>query len=160
MGHQADLGVQVSLPFSLAVDFKYQLVDWEGFGLSTGVGVYFFHIYPRTTYFGYDSSLLALMLPLYLSYDFTDWFSLYGSAKVSPSIPTYNQTFPQTTVFATSAGIKIGKDKGLFIEGTWAQASYSTSQIASIGTSLFIDFYPNRKRKEPYFNAIENPYLK
>ncbi len=156
MGHDLDLGVQVSLPFTMTIDMKYQFVDWEGFSISTGVGFQFFHIYPRSTYLGYDSSLFAIVLPLYLSYDFNDYFALYGAGKFSPSLPTYNQTFPQSSVYAASAGIKIGKNKGIFIEGTWAQSSHSASQIMTIGTSLFITFFPNKKL-DVNGNAIENP---
>lgn len=156
MGHDVDIGIQIGLPFSLGVDGKYQFVNWEGFSISTGIGLQLFHLYPRSTYLGYDSSILAFVFPLYLSYDFSDYVSLYTSGKLSPSIPTNDQTFPQSTVYSASAGIKVGKNKGVFIEGTWAQSRNSSTQITTIGTSLFITFFPNKKAEEKE-NSFETP---
>jgi hypothetical protein len=65
-----------------------------------------------------DVTMVDFIIPLYASYDFGKRFSVYASPKfVHRRFPGFTTTAPKNLA-GGSAGLKIGKSRGLYLELT------------------------------------------
>lgn len=107
-----DFGVRLTLIGTVAGDVKYQLVDAGGFALSLGAGLGFLYLDSAGT----GVLLLDTQVPVYMSYDFNEYFALYLTPKfllravvVTSGSATASGLSP---MFGGSFGLKAGKDIG------------------------------------------------
>ena len=122
-----ELGGKWSALGGFGVDAKYQFLDRDRFAAAVGVGANLrlidtkgFDIYPTATRFD-------VQVPLYLSYDFSKNFSLYGaprylfsvgSAYSSNSDASDRRITELLHLVGSSAGIRVGDSWGFFGEAS------------------------------------------
>ncbi|MEE2902680.1 MAG: hypothetical protein VYC39_10125 [Myxococcota bacterium] len=119
LGSNMDFGVKLTLIGTLAADFKYQLLDVNGFSLAAGVGLGAFYLSSDSDSDGgsSDFTMVDTMIPIYASYDVSEAFALYASPKYI--LRTINGE--PLHLGGLTAGTKIGKDMGVYLELSYLQ---------------------------------------
>ena len=119
LGSNMDFGVKLTLIGTLAADFKYQLLDVDGFSLAAGAGLGTFYLTSDSDTDGSSSDfvLVDAMIPIYASYDISDAFSLY----VSPKYILRTLNGEPLHLGGLTGGTKIGKDMGVYLELSYLQ---------------------------------------
>lgn len=127
-----DFGIKLTLIGTLSADFKYQLIDFNGFALATGAGLGAFVVSGDSTTDNSmmdnsmmgdsmdDSSNLTIidaMIPIYASYDISRAFSLY----VSPKYVFRNINGTPFHLGGLTGGTRIGQDMGVYLEVSYLQ---------------------------------------
>jgi len=106
LAENLDFGVKLTLIGTLSADVKYQLVDVDAFALAVGAGLGYVTIN--------SASIIDILLPIYVSYDFSDMFALYGSPKY-----LLRTGGGSSSLLGSSLGVKWGKTSGVYLEGSY-----------------------------------------
>jgi hypothetical protein len=121
-----DIGVRYTPLYTLALDGKYQLYAGKSLALATGVGLGILHVEDAdSTSLNQnngddenDVTMVDFIIPLYASYDFGEYFTAYVSPKfVHRRFPGFDANAAKNLA-GGSAGFKIGKSRGLYLELT------------------------------------------
>lgn len=144
-----DAGVKYTIPGSIFVDGKYQLVDAGAFALATGLGVGYLSLSSS----GSDSSKttstgIDVQVPVYTSYDVVDWFSLYAAPKYilrnisnkttgSANEADNTSSSSMDNLVGASVGAKLGSDVGLFAEVTLMHSLKYKNDTLQFGGAFF-----------------------
>lgn len=133
-----DAGAKWTVPGSITVDGKYQFVDASGFAVASGLALG----YLSASSGSYKSTAIDVQLPVYTSYDFTNWFSLYAAPKAIMRMSSTKdgggaETSSTGALVGSSLGFKVGDTWGLYVEGTLMHSLKDKTNIAQFGGSLF-----------------------
>lgn len=123
-----DVGVKLAIIGSAMVDLKYNLLNGEKWALATGLGVGYLS-YTSTVGVSngsngsvnqeLESSIVDLMVPLYLSYDTSEAFTIYGAGKyMFRFINSDGASGEDASLLSSSLGVKWGQKSGVFLEGS------------------------------------------
>ena len=141
MWKDIDLGVKLAIIGSTVIDLKYNLINGEKFALATGVGLGYLSF--TSTLAGADSksTILDLIVPLYLSYDVNKEFSVYGAGKYMLRTVSSDQANAADGSFLSSSlGVKWGKTSGVFLEGSLIAGLDNSFTGTQFNTSYFFKF--------------------
>ncbi|MEY3011368.1 MAG: hypothetical protein RIT45_103 [Pseudomonadota bacterium] len=129
-----DVGVKLSLPFNLMGDVKAQFIDSGGFAAAAGLGLGYQE-------FGINDDTFTtvdFVVPLYFSYDATDWLTLYASPKYFLRHMSTNSATENLHLAGATGGIKLGSRFGIYLEATeLVVLNESKSSDATLGFSQF-----------------------
>ena len=117
-----DAGIKLTNLGSLVLDGKYNLVNGQKWALATGLGLGYLDFESTVGNVTAKSTIIDVMLPLYLSYDVGVMTSFYGAAKyVLRSISTSGGTITgggDGSLISGSLGLKVGKTSGALLEAS------------------------------------------
>lgn len=141
-----EVGAKLTTPGSLGLDAKYQFVDGEKFAAAVGLGA----AYLRDGGVGGNSSSynrFDLQVPLYLSYDVSDFFTVYAAPKYLLLVEfiTRDEYSDGRTDWlhmgGGSGGVRIGETIGVFIEGSYLRAfEHEGFHVLQGNTSFYYSF--------------------
>lgn len=125
-----DAGVKFTLIGTLAADAKYQLLDLGGFALAAGAGLGYITVTSGTTS---SLNIVDLLVPVYISYDFNEWFSLYGSPKFvyRMILGTTSSSSYMAPILGATGGFRVGKRWGFM-----GEVSYGAGMTTGYGNTL------------------------
>lgn len=141
-----EVGAKVTIPGTVGVDGKYQLVSAGGFAIAAGLGVSYLDI---TSGSGSDEAktrLIDAIVPAYVSYDIASAFSLYASPKyVLRFASSSNKQSDGSTMDVSgvdhlvggSLGTKLGNGFGLFLEASYLKDIKSSFDSFQVSGSVF-----------------------
>ncbi len=146
-----ELGGKWTALAGFGVDAKYQFLDRDKFAAAVGVGANLrlidtksFDIYPSASHFD-------VQVPLYLSYDFSKDFSLYGAPRYLFSVGSAhnsnrdaggNRITELLHLVGSSAGFRVGDSWGFFGEVSVLTAVNKDRLILLQGNgSLYFDLF-------------------
>lgn len=117
-----DFGVRLTLIGSAVADVKYNLINGENFALATGLGVGYLSF--TSTFSGQEtkSNIIDFIAPLYLSYDLSSLFTVYGAGKYMYRLITTDAEDSSSSggsLVSSSLGVKWGEKAGVFLEGSY-----------------------------------------
>ena len=150
-----EAGFDISMYGRIGANLKYGLLDGERFALATGLNLSYFNpvikdgsdddtkpVQEDEDEDGFDQKIaeglkfLYVSVPLYLSYDINEKFTIYGSTKY-----LYNllESFPNDSIFSHSLGFKYGKKSGIFMEASFVSDEFISkdSSLMQVGISIF-----------------------
>ncbi|MCB9737944.1 MAG: hypothetical protein H6747_01675 [Deltaproteobacteria bacterium] len=131
-----DAGLKLVFPLSLMADVKYQFLDHSRVAGAVGLVAG----YQTVTFNDDELKTLDLVVPLYFSVDLTEWLTAYASPKYFFRSMSSSTGESQITHMAgATGGIKLGRNFGLFIEGTRLAVLNDTS--AGDGTTALSQFH-------------------
>lgn len=130
-----DVGFKLALIGSASVDAKYRLIDGEQWALSTGIGLGYLSFESSFGDVKQQSTLVDIILPLYLSYDVSKMATVYSAAKLMYRSISGSQGIVSGdgSILASTLGFKWGDRAGVFIEGsllTGLEESFNGSQFS------------------------------
>jgi hypothetical protein len=115
MAEKIDVGIKYTLPGTLTADGKYQFLDGETFDAAAGLGLDYFSMETGPDNARTKTTIIDLIVPLYLSAKLSDSFTPY----LSPRYLLRNisgVSSGTTSVIGATGGVKIGKTWGLYVE--------------------------------------------
>ena len=153
-----EVGFDISMYGRIGTNLKYGLVDGERLALATGLNLSYFNPVIKDASDDDDDDtkpvqededdedfdqkiaeglkFLYVSVPLYLSYDINEKFTIYGSTKYM-----YNllKSFPNDSIFSHSLGFKYGKKSGVFMEASLVSDEFISrdSSLMQVGISIF-----------------------
>lgn len=133
-----DAGLKLTFIGSAVVDGKYSLIEGKSFAASIGAGVGYLSISSGTGDDKTESQIMDLIVPLYLSYDVAENFAIYGAPKyIQRSIS--GDASGSVALTGGTAGVKIGKTWGTYIEASQLKDSKSDFTLSQGNVALFWD---------------------
>jgi hypothetical protein len=120
-----DAGLKLTLIGTAQVDAKYQFVKSEGngFDMAAGLGLGHMEIKSGSGDEEVKTTMIDVVLPLYMSYNISDNFAVYLNPKyIVRNIKTDNDS-GSTSLYGGAAGVKIGKDWGCYLETAYQKAA-------------------------------------
>lgn len=133
-----DYGLKLTIIGSVVADAKYQLIDQEKFDLSTGLGIGYFSMTSGSGTTEYKTTAIDAIVPVYASYQFTDIFALYASPRYM--FRSISGTSSSSASYAGGGvGTKIGKEWGVFLEGTYLKELGGNFDSYQYNISLFFN---------------------
>ena len=112
-----DAGLKLTFIGAYSADTKYQIYTNDKFAFSAGAGLGYMSYKVSAGAEDQEVKFLDLMLPVYLSYDFTPGFTLYTSPKYIMRKIT-GSTTSNEGITGLTVGTKIGEKSGVFVEAT------------------------------------------
>lgn len=137
-----ELGAKVTIPGTVGLDGKYQLVRAGNFAVAAGLGGAYLKLDSGDDQMKTSTQLIDAIVPVYVSYDIAKPFSIYAS-------PKYVARFAQSTdtngamssgmenLVGATAGVKLGNTFGLFLETSYLKDLSSTFDSFQVNGSLF-----------------------
>ncbi len=132
-----EAGLKVTMPGTVAVDGKYQLLEQGGLALATGLGVGYLSLSSGEGADEVKSTILDVQVPLYASYDVGDYLAVYTSPKYLLRSVSGDGGSSLSHLAGATAGVKVGKDTGLFFEGTLMRDLSLGFNAVQVNGSLF-----------------------
>jgi hypothetical protein len=136
LSDKIDAGIKITNSFTLMADGKYQLVDGEQFALAAGLGVGYFSVSQTSGDEKFESTLIDVMVPLYLSYDVTKSFTPYLSPKYIARFVSGTES-STNSLWGATAGAKIGDQSGAYVEATYLTRPGSNFSTLQYNVSFF-----------------------
>ena len=137
-----ELGAKVTIPGTVGMDAKYQLVRAGNFAVAAGLGGAYLKLDSGDDTMKTSTQLIDAIVPVYVSYDIAKPFSVYAS-------PKYVARFAQSTdangtmasgmenLVGATAGVKLGNGFGIFLETSYMKDLSSTFDSFQVNGSLF-----------------------
>jgi len=132
-----DVGAKLTVIGSISFDGKYQLVDAGNFALAAGFGLGGMPKDNDSTASKNKNDILELLLPLYASYDASEYFSVYSSPKYVYRKFVGGEIRESENMLGATVGAKIGKSAGVYIESTLLRILGTNLQTFQMNASLF-----------------------
>lgn len=144
-----DAGLKYTLPGSLTLDGKYQLIDANDFAVALGGGIGYLSIKSESGSLKSESSIYDLTIPLHTSYHPSNGAALYVTPKYvfrmasnkrsGSDIESENTTEKQnSSLVGGTIGTKLGSDWGVYLEVSYLKSLASNGgNLMQVGGSLF-----------------------
>lgn len=142
MWQDIDVGIKFAIIGSTVIDAKYNLVDGDKFALATGLGLGYLSFESDIGTQKTESTIIDLILPLYLSYDVGEKVTLYSAAKYFlRSISTDQSTdVGDGSMASGTLGVQWGRESGVFLEGTLITGLDNDFSGTQFNSSYFFRF--------------------
>jgi hypothetical protein len=126
-----EVGAKVTIPGTIGVDGKYQLVDQDGFAVAVGLGVGYLKMSAEDENGDEVASLqlFDIQVPVYASYDVHENFSLYLAPKYVARVAVTEEDSAVGHLGGLSAGVRIGGAWGVFLEATYMRSLNGDSEF-------------------------------
>ena len=133
-----DMGLKLTLPGTIALDGKYQFLKKGDFAMSSGLSLGYLSMGEGEE----KTTVIDTIIPVNMGYDVNNWFSLYASPKYLLRMSGGESA----SIVGSSAGLRLGKGFGLYLEGTYAMALDGSTNITQMNAALA--FGPKDKKKK------------
>ena len=117
-----DLGIKLTNLGAMVGDLKYNLVDGKNWAVATGLGIGYLDFESSSNGVTATSTIIDIIVPIYLSYDFSKMTSLYSAGKyIQRAISTSDSgiTTEDGGMMSASLGFKYGDSAGVLLEGSF-----------------------------------------
>jgi hypothetical protein len=137
-----DVGAKITNIGGLEGDLKYNLIDSDHFAMATGFGIGYFTFTSTVGTVETQSTIIDLILPVYLSYDVGEKVTLYSAAKYIfrslSSVASVNNG--DGSLASGTLGVQLGRESGVFIEGSVIVGLENNFTGNQFNTSYFFRF--------------------
>lgn len=155
-----DAGLKLVFPLSLMADVKYQFLDHSRVAGAVGLVAG----YQTVTFNDDELKTLDLVVPLYFSFDLTEWLTAYASPKYFfRSLSSSTGESQITHLAGATGGIKLGRNFGIFLEATRLAVLNDTSAgdgMTSLGqfhVALFFNYGGSGRGSAPSMSGPPPP---
>lgn len=137
-----ELGAKITVPGTVGLDGKYQLVNAGKLAFAAGLGAGYLKISSGSDESEVSTQLIDVTVPLYVSYDLASAFAVYASPKyvlrfASSSDASGMSSSATSSLAGATAGIRIGNRKGIFLETSYLKDISSTFDSFQVNGSLY-----------------------
>ncbi len=130
-----DLGLKLTLIGSYAADVKYQFYNSESFAASTGLGLGYMSYKITSGSTEKEVQYIDVMVPLYLSYDFSKSFAVYMSPKFIYRSASGDAS-GSDQIKGLGIGTKIGEKSGVYLEAAMMKGN-DNQEVMQYNASYF-----------------------
>lgn len=134
MAEYLDLGLKVTIPGTIALDVKYQLVDVGGFAMAVGLGLGYLHYETTNNDIKTSNEIIDLMVPIYVSYHLNESFAIYGAPKYVMRLNITGDS-DAAQLLGAGGGVRMGKEVGIYLEATYmvdlANTDFTMMQVSA-----------------------------
>jgi len=126
-----ELGAKATLPGTIAVDGKYQLVNTGRFALAGGLGAGYLSLSSGEGEEKTTTRIIDVTVPVYASFDLGEYVALYTSPKYLLRM-TSGDTSGTGHLAGATGGVRLGNGTGVFVEGTYLRdlkADFNAVQV-------------------------------
>jgi hypothetical protein len=139
---KVELGAKVTIPGTVGLDGKYQLVNMGKFAVAAGLGAAYLKIESGTGDMKTSTKLIDTMVPMYVSYDVAKPFAVYASPKYvlryADSIDAMGaKESGMSHLLGATAGMRVGSGFGLFLETSYLKDVTSEFDSFQVNGSIF-----------------------
>jgi hypothetical protein len=137
-----ELGAKLTIPGTVGLDGKYQLLDAGKFALAAGIGGGYLKISSGSEGMETSTQIIDAIAPVYASYDVAKAFAVYTSPKYvfryAQSTDPMGETATGTShLVGGTGGIKVGNGFGLFLEASYLKDVTSSFDSFQVNGSIF-----------------------
>jgi hypothetical protein len=137
-----ELGAKVTIPGTVGLDAKYQLVNAGKFAVATGLGAAYLKIESGSDDSKTSTMLMDTVVPLYVSYDVAKPFAVYTAPKyvfryASSTDAMEEQISGTSHLLGATVGARIGNGWGLFLESSYLKDMSSDFDSFQVNGSVF-----------------------
>jgi hypothetical protein len=137
-----ELGAKLTIPGTIGLDGKYQLVQSGNLAVAVGLGGGYLSIDSGSGNDKTSTRLIDILIPAYVSYDIARPFAIYVSPKY---IARFASSTDSAGTSSTSvgqlaggtAGMRIGNKKGIFLEASYLKDLSSTFHSFQVNGAVF-----------------------
>jgi hypothetical protein len=143
---RVEVGAKVTVPGTVGVDGKYQLVSAGKFAVAAGLGVSYLKIETESSTSGgatmkTSTQLVDAIVPAYVSYDLAAPLAVYLSPKyvlrASQSTDDMGTSRGFSNLVGATAGVRVGERFGLFLESSYLKDITSSFDSFQVNGSIF-----------------------
>ncbi|MGE3767219.1 MAG: hypothetical protein AB7L94_33510 [Kofleriaceae bacterium] len=136
-----ELGAKATIPGTVGLDGKYQLVSAGKFAVAAGLGTSYLKIESGSDADKVSTMLVDVIVPAYVSYDVAEPFSVYASPKYvlryASSTDMMDTTSGTSHLVGATVGTRIGSRLGLFLESSYLKDMTSDFDSFQVNGSIF-----------------------
>ena len=136
-----ELGAKATIPGTVGLDGKYQLVNAGKFAVAAGLGTSYLKIESGSDQDKVSTMLVDVIVPAYISYDVAAPFSIYASPKYvrryASSTDMLDTTSGTSHLVGATVGTRLGSRMGLFLESSYLKDMTSDFDSFQVNGSIF-----------------------
>lgn len=136
-----ELGAKATIPGTVGLDGKYQLVNAGKFAVAAGLGTSYLKIESGSDQDKVSTMLVDVIVPAYISYDVAAPFSIYASPKYvlryASSTDMMDTTSGTSHLVGATVGTRLGSRMGLFLESSYLKDMTSDFDSFQVNGSIF-----------------------
>lgn len=136
-----ELGAKATIPGTVGLDGKYQLVNAGKFAVAAGLGTSYLKIESGEGENKASTMLVDTIVPAYISYDIAAPFSVYASPKYvlryASSTDSMDTTSGLQHLVGATVGTRLGKNIGLYLESSYLKDMTSDFDSFQVNGSIF-----------------------
>lgn len=137
-----ELGAKVTIPGTVGLDGKYQLVNAGKFAVAAGLGAAYLKIESGSDDMKSSTSLIDTVVPVYVSYDVAKPFAVYTAPKYvlryASSTDSMGEQLSGTShLIGATVGARVGNRWGLFLETSYLKDLSSEFDSFQVNGSVF-----------------------
>lgn len=136
-----ELGAKATIPGTVGLDGKYQLVNAGKFAVAAGLGTSYLKIESGSDADKVSTMLVDVIVPAYVSYDIAKPFSVYASPKYvlryASSTDMMETNSGTSHLVGATVGTRIGSGMGLFLESSYLKDMTSDFDSFQVNGSIF-----------------------
>lgn len=136
-----ELGAKATIPGTVGIDGKYQLVNAGKFAVAAGLGTSYLKIESGSDADKVSTMLVDVIVPAYISYDIAAPLSVYASPKYvlryASSTDMMDTTSGTAHLVGATVGTRIGSRLGLFLESSYLKDMTSDFDSFQVNGSIF-----------------------
>ena len=136
-----ELGAKATIPGTVGLDGKYQLVSAGKFAVAAGLGTSYLKIESGDDADKVSTMLVDVIVPAYISYDVAKPFAVYASPKYvlryASSTDNMDTTSGTSHLIGGTVGTRIGNGFGLFLETSYLKDMTSDFDSFQVNGSIF-----------------------
>lgn len=136
-----ELGAKATIPGTVGLDGKYQLVSAGKFAVAAGLGTSYLKIESGSDQDKVSTMLVDVIVPAYVSYDIATPLAVYASPKYvfryAASTDAMDTTTGTSHLVGATLGTRIGSKLGLFLESSYLKDMTSDFDSFQVNGSIF-----------------------
>lgn len=136
-----ELGAKATIPGTVGLDGKYQLVSAGKFAVAAGLGTSYLKIESGSDQDKVSTMLVDVIVPAYVSYDIAAPLAIYASPKYvlryAASTDAMDTTTGTSHLVGATVGTRIGNKLGLFLESSYLKDMTSDFDSFQVNGSIF-----------------------
>jgi hypothetical protein len=142
LADRIELGAKVTIPGTVGLDGKYQLVRAGKFAVAAGLGAAYLSLDSGDDTMKTSTKLVDAIVPAYISYDLAKPFAVYASPKYVARFGSTTDANGMTTsgmenLVGATVGTRIGSGFGLFLETSYLKDLSSSFDSFQVNGSIF-----------------------
>jgi hypothetical protein len=142
LAEHLELGAKVTVPGTIGLDGKYQLLDAGDFAVAAGLGFGYLSISSGSGEDEVSTQVIDAIVPVYVSYDLASYFAVYASPKlVLRYASSTDDGSMSTSAFESlaggTAGFRLGNRRGVYLEASYLKDISSTFDSFQVNGSIF-----------------------